>query len=286
MTVTLRCFASSISPLVNRVTTLFFQPRNRSRSILGGAKTIPLAPMSAASSMTLAACNRALDGMHPTFKHTPPSTGQRSIKVTCIPKSAARNAAVYPPTPDPSTTRSTAPAGAALTGLEVALGAPAAAGARLGADAVLSGVGASVGDAALGAALGDGALGGGALGGATAALAGAGAGLAAFAAAAASGSTSAIKVPEETSSPFLISIELITPLIGDGTSIAALSDSSEISGSSTATLSPFLTSTSRTETPLTSPRSGTRTSVLITMPSRRRAFLRETPRSAPPRRRR
>ena len=95
------------------------------------------------------------------------------------------------------------------------------------------------------------------------------------------------ELPDETASPFLISTESITPLTGEGTSIAALSDSSEISGSSTATFSPFLTRTSRTVTPLTSPRSGTRTStVLIAMPSCHRAFLRGTPRSEPPRRRR
>ena len=50
--------------------------------------------MSAASSITLAACSSAFDGMQPTFKHTPPNTGQRSIRVTLSPKSAARNAAV------------------------------------------------------------------------------------------------------------------------------------------------------------------------------------------------
>ncbi len=50
--------------------------------------------MSAASSMTLAACNSAFDGMHPTFKQTPPSMGQRSIKVTLSPRSAALKAAV------------------------------------------------------------------------------------------------------------------------------------------------------------------------------------------------
>jgi len=54
---------------------------------------MPQAAMSAASSMTLAACNSAFEGMQPTFKHTPPSTGQRSISVTLRPRSAARNAA-------------------------------------------------------------------------------------------------------------------------------------------------------------------------------------------------
>src|ERR1700722_2132383 len=254
-------------------------------SILGGPNTIPLAAMSAASSITLAACNKALEGMQPSFKHTPPSTGQRSIKVTFSPKSAARNAAVYPPTPAPSTTKSTAPSGAALTGLDAGLGELALAGAApVADDAVVAGVGVAR-VAAAGAGAGGGAA---ALAGACAELSAfAGAGLAPFAGAAASASTIASNVPDETASPFFISMELITPAIGEGTSIAALSDSSEISGSSTATLSPFLTRTSRTETPLTSPRSGTRTStLLIATPSRHRAFLRETPRSGPPRRRR
>src|SRR5258708_30462065 len=176
ITVTLRCFASSISPLVNRVTTLFFHARSKSRSIFGGAKTIPFAAMSAASSMTFAACNKALEGMHPTFKHTPPSTGQRSIKVTCMPKSPARNAAVYPPTPAPSTTKSTAPAGAALTGLGSALGEAASGGAALAGDAVFAGTGAAD----------DGA----------AALAGAG--LTPIAGAAASGFTFSNNGPDET----------------------------------------------------------------------------------------
>ncbi len=58
----------------------------RSRSICGGANTMPNAAMSAASSMTLAACSSAFDGMHPTFRHTPPNIGQRSISVTLSPK--------------------------------------------------------------------------------------------------------------------------------------------------------------------------------------------------------
>jgi hypothetical protein len=50
--------------------------------------------ISAASSITLAACRSAFDGMQPTLRHTPPSIGQRSMRVTLSPKSAARKAAV------------------------------------------------------------------------------------------------------------------------------------------------------------------------------------------------
>ena len=240
--------------------------------------------------MTFAACNNALEGIHPTFKHTPPSTGQRSIKVTFMPRSAARNAAVYPPTPAPSTTKSAAPSGAALTGFEADLD-PGLEEAAL----VVGGV--ATGDAGLaaGGAVGEeaAAFDGDVAGAGAVSRAGveaeaeAGAALGILAGAAASDSTIAIRVPDDTASPFLISTEWITPLTGEGTSIAALSDSSEINGSSTATLSPFLTRTSRTVTPLTSPRSGTRTStVLIAMPSCHRAFLTGTPRSEPLRRHR
>ena len=66
----------------------------RAIDLAAARKTIPQSAMSAASSMTLAACSRALEGMQPTFRHTPPSTGQRSMSVTLSPRSAARKAAV------------------------------------------------------------------------------------------------------------------------------------------------------------------------------------------------
>ena len=42
--------------------------------------------ISSASSMTLAACSSALEGMQPTFRHTPPSSSQRSTSVTLSPE--------------------------------------------------------------------------------------------------------------------------------------------------------------------------------------------------------
>ena len=93
-TSTLRCLASAVRPPVRRATTLDFHARSLGRSICGAAKLTPFAPIPAASSITLAACSRALEGMQPTFKHTPPSVSQRSISVTLSPRSAARNAAV------------------------------------------------------------------------------------------------------------------------------------------------------------------------------------------------
>src|SRR5579864_8020849 len=53
--------------------------------------------------MSAATCSRALDGMHPRYRHTPPGFCSRSISVTFIPRSAARNAAAYPPGPPPIT---------------------------------------------------------------------------------------------------------------------------------------------------------------------------------------
>ncbi len=55
---------------------------------------MPFPPISRASAITLAACSRALDGMQPTLRQTPPSVGSRSTSTTCLPRSAARNAAV------------------------------------------------------------------------------------------------------------------------------------------------------------------------------------------------
>ena len=46
------------------------------------AKTTPRSDMSAASSITLAACSSALEGMQPTLRQTPPSVGQRSTSTT------------------------------------------------------------------------------------------------------------------------------------------------------------------------------------------------------------
>ena len=91
---TLRCLASCVRPPVRRPTTLFFHSRSFSASISGSPKLTPCSAMSFASSMTFAACNKAFDGIQPTFRQTPPSTGQRSTRITSRPRSAARNAAV------------------------------------------------------------------------------------------------------------------------------------------------------------------------------------------------
>ena len=69
-----------------------------------------------------------------------------------------------------------------------------------------------------------------------------------------------ITAPSLTLSPSLTRISCTTPDSGAGTSIVALSDSSETSGSSAFTLSPTLTKISITGTSLKSPMSGTRTS--------------------------
>ena len=68
-------------------------------------------------------------------------------------------------------------------------------------------------------------------------------------------------MPSETRSPSATLIAVTLPAAGDGTSIVALSDSSSISGSSAATVSPTATSTVTTGTSLKSPISGTLTSM-------------------------
>ena len=94
MVVTLRCLARPVRPPVRRVTTLSFQARSASRSMVGAGKASPAWVISLVSAMTLAACRRALEGMQPTLRQTPPSGPRESIMTTCLPRSAARNAAV------------------------------------------------------------------------------------------------------------------------------------------------------------------------------------------------
>ena len=92
--VTLRFLASPVSPPVSRVTTPSFQLRSASRSIVGAVNDTPCSLISLVSAITFAACSSALDGMQPTFRHTPPSGPRPSTITTFLPRSAARNAAV------------------------------------------------------------------------------------------------------------------------------------------------------------------------------------------------
>ena len=91
---TLRCLASPVRPPVSRVTTLSFQPRRASRSIVGAANDRPWPAISLVSAITFAACSSALEGMQPTLRQTPPSGPRESTITTFLPRSAARNAAV------------------------------------------------------------------------------------------------------------------------------------------------------------------------------------------------
>ena len=74
-----------------------------------------------------------------------------------------------------------------------------------------------------------------------------------------------ITVPSLTLSPMPSFSSLTVPDSGAGTSIVALSDSSEISGSSAFTVSPTLTKISMTGTSLKSPMSGTLMSMALLM---------------------
>ena len=91
---TLRCLARPARPPVSRVTTPSFQPRRASRSMVGAVKVSPAWLISLVSAMTLAACSRALEGMQPTLRQTPPRGPRESTITTFLPRSAARNAAV------------------------------------------------------------------------------------------------------------------------------------------------------------------------------------------------
>ena len=92
--VTLRCLARPVRPPVSRVTTPSFQLRRASRSMVGVVKVSPAWLISLVSAMTLAAWSRALEGMQPTLRQTPPSGPRESTMTTLRPRSAARKAAV------------------------------------------------------------------------------------------------------------------------------------------------------------------------------------------------
>src|SRR3954471_47137 len=95
-----------------------------------------------------------------------------------------------------------------------------------------------------------------------------------------------ISVPSDTVSPTDTFSSATLPAVGDGTSIVALSDSSVMSGSSSATVSPGWTITSMTGTSEKSPMSGTWTATVSDAPAppspAGSAVASWTPRSAPP----
>ena len=74
--------------------------------IFGFSKTTPFFFASFESIINFVRCKRAFDGIQPRFKHTPPKEVSLYINTTFFPKSAARNAAAYPPGPAPITTTS------------------------------------------------------------------------------------------------------------------------------------------------------------------------------------
>src|SRR5882762_10498564 len=98
-----RCLDNCPSPPVSFLTTLSFHPRSLLRSTLGSPNSMPQFFACSASSSSLATCSRVLDGMQPRYRQTPPGFTSGSISVTFMPRSAARNAAAYPPGPPPMT---------------------------------------------------------------------------------------------------------------------------------------------------------------------------------------
>ena len=101
--VTERCLDNCPSPPVSFLTMLAFHSRSLLRSTLGSPNSMPQFFACSASSSSLATCSRALDGMQPRYRQTPPGFASGSISVTFMPRSAARNAAAYPPGPPPIT---------------------------------------------------------------------------------------------------------------------------------------------------------------------------------------
>ena len=142
-TSTLRCLASTLSPPVSLRRPPGSSRRAAcSRSICGGAEhDAARRPCRAASSITLAACSSALEGMQPTFRHTPPehrpALDQRDLEPE-IGGAKGRGVAAGP--------------GAEHHQIERAGGASAGAGARASARRRGAGAGAAAGAAAAGAA--------------------------------------------------------------------------------------------------------------------------------------
>src|SRR5436190_16598538 len=157
-----------------------------------------------------------------------------------MPRSALRNAALYPPGPEPRTSISHS-----MSGLPEYV-APLGAGARCRAS---TGVARADCEASAGRLVSP------AGGGGEAGFAGA--------AAAPAASNVRITLPSLTLSPTLTLRSFTVPAAGAGTSIVALSDSSVTSESSAFTASPGLTKTSITGTSLKSPMSGTLTSIVL-----------------------
>src|SRR5262249_23749149 len=94
------------SPGATRPIAAWVHALSRARSSLGGAYSMPAWRASAASWIRAARPRSALEGMQPTWRHSPPSGPRASTSTVSRPRSAARNAAAYPPGPPPRTTRS------------------------------------------------------------------------------------------------------------------------------------------------------------------------------------
>ena len=89
MNFTLRILPTWPTPLVSLSTTPCLNARSLSTSIFGSAKVTPHALAWRASSITLATCSSAFDGMQPRYRQTPPGFFSSSTSVTCMPRSAA-----------------------------------------------------------------------------------------------------------------------------------------------------------------------------------------------------
>ncbi len=101
-TSTLLPFNSPSTPPTNFLTTLFLNSCAFAQSSLTSAAITPMSSECFACSKRWPTEIKALDGIHPTFKQTPPNCAF-STTVTFCPVCAARIAATYPPGPAPTT---------------------------------------------------------------------------------------------------------------------------------------------------------------------------------------
>ena len=239
ITSTLRCFASVVEPAGEPADDLvlpFAQLRRVDLRLAERARRALL--IACASSMTFAACSSAFDGMQPTLRHTPPSCGQRSTSATaCRDRrhgtQPCNRRGRHPARPRRSRTSDREAAASRRCSAPWLVRSAFAAQRRR---RRLTGASPPWHAAVRGFA---------------SCL------RACPAAAALAPRLRRSALPLETRSPFFTATDSTTPAADDGTSIVAFSVSSVISGVSSATVSPGLTSTSMTSTSLKSPRSGT-----------------------------
>ncbi len=98
-------FSSWPTPPTSFFTTPSLKARSLATSTVGSPARIPRPAAARMSSTRFPAAMKALDGIHPQFRQTPPSDSL-STSAVFFPSCASRMAATYPPGPAPITTAS------------------------------------------------------------------------------------------------------------------------------------------------------------------------------------